>query len=79
MVMPAVKAVWEAWKIFARKFGDFQARVLLTFLYFVVFAPFALALKLGSDPLAIKAGISRGWQRKGEGQGAPLERARRQF
>ena len=77
--MRALKAVWEAWKIFARKFGDFQARVLLTFLYFVVLGPFAMALRWGSDPLAIKAGTPRGWQRKAEGRGAHLERARGQF
>ena len=35
-----------------RRIGDFQARVLLSFFYYTVFAPFAIAVRWVSDPLA---------------------------
>ena len=78
-MMPSLKAAWEAWKAFGRKFGDFQARILLVIFYFVMFAPFALAVRWGSDPLGIKTGAQLGWQPKTDSQGTPIERARRQF
>ena len=45
------RRAWEGWKRFARRLGDFQARVLLTLFYFVVAAPFALGVRALSDPL----------------------------
>ncbi len=48
-----LKSVWRVWRHVARRIGDLQARILLTAFYFVVFAPFALALRWKSDPLAI--------------------------
>ena len=75
--MPAVlRRLWEGWKRFGRKMGDFQARLLLTLFYFVILAPFALALRWGADPLGLKA--AGGWQPVTRA-GDALERARRQF
>ncbi len=71
--------LWERWKRFGKRIGDFQARILLSIFYFVVLAPFALIVRWGSDPLAIKAQTSRGWQIKGKGEGSSAERASRQF
>jgi hypothetical protein len=68
--------LWAGWKRVGRKIGDFQARVLLTLFYFVLLAPFAIAVRLKADPLGLKRG--GGWLpvvRTGD----PLERARRQF
>jgi hypothetical protein len=70
---------WELWKRFARKIGDFQARVLLILFYFVVLGPFALAVRWASDPLAIKAGAPRGWRLRDDVDSAPTERVGRQF
>jgi len=53
---------WRTWKGIARKIGDFQARALLTFLYFVPFAPFALTVKWGTDPMAMKPKTPKGWR-----------------
>ncbi len=75
----ALRRAWTWWKRVARKIGDFQARVLLTLCYFIVVAPFALAARWGSDPLAIKPGSPRGWRPRPHQQGAPMERAMRQF
>ena len=71
--------LWERWKRFGKRIGDFQARALLSIFYFIILAPFALIIRWVSDPLAIKTKTSRGWQVKGEGEGSPRERASRQF
>ncbi len=75
----AVKRLWERWKRVGKRIGDFQARLLLSVFYYVVFAPFAIAVRWLSDPLAIKDGAPRGWQLKREGEKSPTERATRQF
>jgi len=74
-----LRTLWEWWKGLSKKIGDIQARVLLTLFYFVVFSPFALVVRLGSDPLAIKSGTPRGWRPREDSQGIPMEQARRQF
>ncbi len=74
-----MKKLWEWWKRVAKKVGDFQARVILTIFYFIVLGPFALAVRLGSDPLAIKASALRGWPPKANGKGTPIEQATKQF
>lgn len=71
-----LRRLWEGWKRFGRKVGDFQARLLLTLFYFVMLAPFALVVRFKADPLGLTRG--GGWlpvTRAGD----PLERARRQF
>jgi hypothetical protein len=75
----ALRNLWERWKQVAKKIGDVQARVLLALFYCIVFGPFALALRWGADPLAIKDGAQRGWLPREEKEGTAVERARRQF
>ncbi len=75
----AVRRIWTWWKGVARRIGDFQARILLTVFYFIFVAPFALAVRWGSDPLAIKGGATHGWRTKGDEERAPMERATQQF
>lgn len=67
------------WKRIGKRIGDFQARVLLMLFYFLILGPFALAVRWGSDPLAIKARRSPGWHPRGHLEEAPMERATRQF
>ena len=74
-----MRSLWEWWKRFGRRMGDIQARVLLFFFYFVILAPFALAVRWWSDPLAIKSSAVWGWRPKGGSEGTLLERATRQF
>jgi hypothetical protein len=62
-----------------KKVADFQARVLLTVFYFIVFAPFAIAVRLASDPLGIKARGRQGWQAMREAAGTAMDRATKQF
>jgi|RhiMetdeSRZDD1v2_1073273.scaffolds.fasta_scaffold131966_2 hypothetical protein len=44
----------ERWKVAAHTFGNFQARLLLNIFYFLVLTPFALGVKMFSDPLRIR-------------------------
>jgi hypothetical protein len=75
----AAGKLWQGWKRVAARVGNFQARLLLSLFYFVVFAPFALAVRWGSDPLGIKKGVEPQWRPPAENQGTPLERAMRQY
>jgi hypothetical protein len=74
-----LRTFWEAWKRWARRVADAQARILLTVFYYSILMPFALFLRWRSDPLAIKPGRAKGWRTRIEPAEAPLERARRQF
>ena len=74
-----VRSFWEAWKRLGRRIADIQVRGLLTLFYFVIFAPFALAVRWGSDPLAIKADRSHGWQPMSVRESGSMDKARRQF
>lgn len=66
------------WRRVARRIGDVQARLLLTVFYFVLLAPFALAVRLGADPLALKLGAGRGWRARQERPGSVMSRATQQ-
>lgn len=57
-----MNSVWERWTKFAQKFGNVQARVLLTLIYATVILPFGISVRLFSDPLRIKHRPSR-WLR----------------
>ncbi|TAJ99400.1 hypothetical protein EPO44_10550 [bacterium] len=75
----SMRGLWEWWKRVGKRIADIQARVLLTLFYFVVFSPFAIAVRLWSDPLTIKPGTPRAWRFRSDREGAPMERASRQF
>jgi len=75
----AVRGLWARWKGFSRRMGSFQSRVLLSLLFFLVAAPFALGVKIFGDPLQIKfrPGASY-WLTRKEAP-ADVEEYRRQF
>lgn len=74
------RRLWEWWKRVARKIGDFNARVILTLFYCILMTPFAIILKLFTDPLRIKAKTEKRWlHREAEKEGDPLEKASKQF
>ena len=72
-----LKSLWQWWERFARKLGEFQARLILSLLYILIVLPMGLALRLFSDPLRLKKTAAH-WQSK---PGSPpcIEEARRQF
>lgn len=51
--------LWEWWKPIAHRIGEFQSRVLLTVLYFVLLGPF-VPVFLAKDPLGLRR--DAGWQ-----------------
>jgi hypothetical protein len=74
-----LRRFWDGWKRFGKRIGDIQARLLLTIFYYVLLAPFALALRRWGDPLGIKPGSAKGWHTKESGDGTPQQQATRQF
>jgi hypothetical protein len=69
--------LFARWKVIAHKIGEFQSRLLLSFFYFVFFAPFAVGLKMFSDPLQIKS--FHGWSTRSDVEENPAESSRRQY
>ena len=51
-----LKRIWGVWKRIAFRIGLVQSRLLLTILYFIVVAPFALVVKTFRDPLNLRCG-----------------------
>jgi hypothetical protein len=47
-------SLWKRWNRFSKKMGGFQSRAILSFFYFFVVLPFALAVRLFSDPLSLR-------------------------
>lgn len=74
-----VRGLWEAWKRLGRRIADIQVRGILILFYFVLLAPFALAVRWTSDPLGIKAERPHGWQSMNHRESASIDEARRQF
>lgn len=77
--MKTVKLLWERWKIIAHKIGDFQARLLLSVFYFTVLVPFAVGVKVFSDPLPLHGATAGSWLDRPEAEGNTATVARRQF
>jgi uncharacterized membrane protein len=44
----------ERWKKIGHAIGNFQARILLTIIYYVLILPFGLAVRLFSDSMRMK-------------------------
>ena len=74
-----LRAAWQWWKRIAEKIGHFQAKLLWGLLYFVVVAPFAVGVKVFSDPLRIKKKSSDSWWVEHPRQTLTVEDAHRQF
>jgi hypothetical protein len=72
--------LWNAWKGFARKMGNYQSRVLMAFVYFIIVLPFGLGMTLLGDPLNVKqTGGNSNWQPKELPLKPSLDEARSQF
>jgi hypothetical protein len=50
----ALKKFWQAFSAFAKRLGNFQARILLTVIYAILVLPFGVMVRLFADPLRIK-------------------------
>ncbi len=77
--MNVLKFLWEKWKIFGHKVGNFQARVILGVFYFIVISPFAAVVKFVSKPLRLKILNTSNWLAHEQESEDVMLRARRQF
>lgn len=50
-----VARAWRSWTGLSMHIGDFQARALLTLIYFTWLVPFGVLVRLFSDPLDIRS------------------------
>lgn len=74
-----MRTLWDRWKAVGRRLGDLQARLLLFLFYFLVLAPFAILLRIFSDPLGLKRTTPLGWRLKVPSRGDLFVVSRRQF
>jgi hypothetical protein len=73
-----LKRLWERWKRFAARLGDFQSRVILGYFYFIVFLPFGLLVQWAVDPLRLRRPFASFWVERPIASGE-LDDARSQF
>lgn len=74
-----LRALWRGWLIVAKKIGHVQSQIILTLIYFVVLAPFALAVRLFSDPLGLRGAPSWRWLKGAAHSTSSLSSVRQQF
>jgi hypothetical protein len=73
------RRLWDRWKLFAHVVGDFQARLILAIIYCFIVSPYAILVRLFSDPLNIRRPKQTSMWITG-GQDEPtIAKARRQF
>jgi hypothetical protein len=75
--MTTLRLLLKTWKGIAHKIANFQARLILSLFYFTALTPFALRVKIFSDPLQLKR--FRGWTSRDRTDADPLRMARRQY
>jgi len=74
---PWYRRLWRGWQRVVRAIGNLLSRTITSFAYLVVVPPFALGVRLFSDPLGLRPGPAR-WSVIPPAP-AGLEEARRGF
>jgi hypothetical protein len=77
--MDMLKALWRGWLTVAKKIGRVQSQLILTLIYFVILAPFALAVRLFLDPMDLRGTRSWRWPQGGAHSTPSLDSVRQQF
>ena len=70
---------WHRWIGFSKRMGGFQSRIILSFFFLVIVMPFAVGVKIFSDPLGIKAKPGQSHWLSVEEIKLDIESFRRQF
>lgn len=52
--MTFLRLLWSKWLPIAQAIGNFNAQVILTIFYLIVFLPLGLVFRLFTDPLNVK-------------------------
>jgi hypothetical protein len=73
-----LRHLWVKWKAFAEIVGNFQARVILSIFYFILFFPVGIGIRFFADPLRLRRVSSSNWITR-EKTEVGLEDSRRQF
>ena len=74
-----LKGLWRRWSEFSKRMGAFQSRVLLSLVFFLFVSPFALAVRMFSDPLGLKPPKGGSYWVPKKEDVSELEAYRRQF
>lgn len=74
-----LRALWNRWLMITQKIGYVQSQLILAFMYFVVLAPFALAVKLFMGPLRLRSAPSWHWVPRDSQPAPTLDSIRQQF
>lgn len=74
-----IKRLWEAWKDFAFRLGNFQARMILGFFYFTILVPFGFISRVLLDPLNLKISNRQTLWLEYDKEIEDIQTARRQF
>lgn len=75
----AIQRFWQRWLGFSQRMGGFQSRIILSFFFFIIVFPFAVAVKIFYNPLQIKPKQGQShWLSVNEAK-LDLEQFRRQF
>lgn len=73
-----INKLWQSWGDFSKRIGNFQSRIVLSLFFFILVLPFALPVKMFSDPLRIRyQGTESHWLPKTKTE-VDLEHFRRQ-
>lgn len=74
------RRLWRGWVECSEHIGDFQARLILTVMYFTVLAPFALlTLLVSRPPSRAKFGADSAWLPRTAPELVDLESVKRQW
>jgi len=74
-----LKKAWQSWGSFSKRMGNFQSGMFLSLFFFIVISPFALLVRVFSDPLRIRYRSNEShWLPKINTESS-LEQFRRQF
>ncbi len=74
-----LRSLWQRWRRVGQVIGDIVGHVFLSLFYFTVLVPFALGVRLFSDPLDKgKRPRERGWAHR-QTRDRTLDDARRQY
>lgn len=74
-----LRRLWNGWRKVAHAIGHVQSLLILTVVYFVVVGPFALAVRLFSDPLALRTAVPDAWLTPDAAAVPDLASVRQQF
>jgi hypothetical protein len=78
-VFGRLRRLWARWEVIAHAIGNFQARFLLSLLYFVLVPPFGLLVRLFMDPLQLRWRARESFWLAAPSREQSLTAARRQF